>query len=120
MTLVDTSVWVNHFRRPQSSLIKLLEDSSAGMHPFVLGELACGNLKHRALTLADFARLPQAPLATQGEVLHLLESRRLWGQGLGWVDVHILASALLGGWALLTADRTMQRAARRFGILCPE
>ena len=118
MTLVDTSVWVNHFRRPQSTLIKLLEDSSAGMHPFVLGELACGNLKDRALTLGDLARMPEAPLATHGEVLHLLESRRLWGEGLGWVDVHILASALLGGWNLLTADRTMERVARRLGIVC--
>jgi hypothetical protein len=120
MTLVDTSVWVNHFRRPQSTLIKLLEDSSAGMHPFVIGELACGNLKNRALTLGDLARMPEAPLATEPEVLHLLESRRLWGEGLGWVDVHILASALLGGWDLLTADRTMERVARRLGILCPE
>ena len=118
MTLVDTSVFVNHFRRPHSALIKLLEDSSAGMHPFILGELACGNLKDRASTLGDLARMPQAPLATEGEVLHLLESRRLWGEGLGWVDVHLLASALLGGWDLLTADRTMQRAARRLGIVC--
>ena len=120
MTLVDTSVWVNHFRRPQSTLIKLLEDFSAGIHPFVIGELACGNLKHRALTLGDLARMPVAPLATEGEVLHLLEARRLWGEGLGWVDVHLLASALLGGWDLLTADRTMQRAARRLGIICSE
>jgi predicted nucleic acid-binding protein len=118
MTLVDTSVWVNHFRRPQSSLIRLLEDFSAGVHPFVIGELACGNLKDRALTLGDLAKMPEAPLATEAEVLHLLESRRLWGEGLGWVDVHLLASALLGGWDLLTADHTMQRAARRLGIVC--
>ena len=118
MTLVDTSVWVNHFRRPQSSLIRLLGDFSAGIHPFVIGELACVNLKHRALTLGDLAKMPAAPLATEAEVLHLLESRRLWGEGLGWVDVHLLASALLGGWDLLTADRTMQRAARRLGIVC--
>jgi predicted nucleic acid-binding protein len=120
VTLVDTSVWVNHFRRPQATLIKLLDDSLAGMHPFVLGELACGNLKDRALTLGDLAKMPEAPLATEAEVLHLLESRRLWGEGLGWVDVHLLASALLGGWDLLTADRTMQRAAHRLGITCPE
>ena len=120
MTLVDTSVWVHHFRRSQSSLIKLLEDFSAGIHPFVIGELACGNLKARARTLGDLAKMPEAPLATEAEVLHLLESRRLWGQGLGWVDVHLLASALLGGWDLLTADRTMQRAARRLGIMCSE
>ena len=118
MTLVDTSVWVNHFRRPQSSLIRLLGDFSAGIHPFVIGELACGNLKHRALTLGDLAKMPAAPLATEAEVLHLLESRRLRGEGLGWIDVHLLASALLGGWDLLTADRTMQRAARRLGIVC--
>ena len=118
MTLVDTSVCVNHFRRPQSSLIRLLGDFSAGIHPFVIGELACGNLKHRALTLGDLAKMPAAPLATEAEVLHLLESRRLWGEGLGWVDVHLLASAMLGGWDLLTADRTMQRAARRLGIVC--
>ena len=120
MTLVDTSVWVNHFRRPQSNLIRLLEDSAAGIHPFVLGELACGNLKDRASTLGDLAKMPEAPLAAEGEVMHLLESHRLWGQGLGWVDLHLLASALLGGWDLLTDDRTMERAARRLGIMCPE
>jgi hypothetical protein len=120
MTLVDTSVWVNHLRRPQGSLVKLLEDFSAGIHPFVIGELACGNLKNRALTLGDLAKMPEAPLATEAEALHLLESRRLWGEGLGWVDVHLLASALLAGWDLLTADRAMQCAARRLGIMCPE
>jgi predicted nucleic acid-binding protein len=112
MTLVDTSVWANHFRSPQSLLVQLLNDGLAGTHPFVIGEIAAGNVRNRAATLADLAALPQARVASDTEVHHLLEVHRLWGTGLGWVDLHLLASAALSGWTLLTADRAMHRTAQ--------
>ena len=116
MTLVDTSVWANHFRSAQPDLIRLLEEGDVGMHPFVIGELAAGSLKNRAATLADFAALPQASIASEAEVHHLLESRRLWGTGLGWIDLHLLTSAMLAGWQLFTADRAMLKAAETLGL----
>ncbi len=116
MTLVDTSVWANHFRSPQPALVQLLEDGLAGIHPFVLGEIAVGNLKNRAGTLADLAALPQVRAASEREVHHLLEAHRLWGTGLGWIDLHLLASAALSGWTLLTADRVMSRTAQALGL----
>jgi predicted nucleic acid-binding protein len=116
MTLVDTSVWANHFRSAEPDLMRLLEEGNVGMHPFVIGELAAGSLKNRASTLADFAALPQASIASEAEVHHLLESRRLWGTGLGWIDLHLLTSAMLAGWQLFTADRAMLKAAEKLGL----
>jgi predicted nucleic acid-binding protein len=116
MTLVDTSVWVNHFRSGEPGLIRLLDDGLAGIHPFVIGELAAGNLRNRPATLADLQALPQARMATEAEVHHLLDRHRLWGMGLGWIDLHLLASALLSGWSLLTADRPLRQAAGALGV----
>jgi predicted nucleic acid-binding protein len=120
MTLIDTSVWANHFRSPSVKLLELIDGESAGMHPFVLGELALGNLKNRATVLDYLNRLPQAPLAQESEVHHLLESRRLWGTGLGWIDLHLLASAAIAGWDLFTADRAMNKAAEALGLGHPD
>ena len=116
MTLADASVWVEHFRRGHPPLARLLAAGEVGMHAFVLGELACGNLKNRHVTLADLAKLPRVPQAREQEVHHLLESRRLWGTGLGWVDLHLLASALIAGWGLLTADHALGAAAAGLGV----
>jgi predicted nucleic acid-binding protein len=113
--LVDTSVWVNHFRRGDAGLRQLLLDEAAGLHPFVLGEVAAGNLRNRSRTLHDLTLLPRIPLAQEDEVHHLLESQRLWSSGLGWVDLHILASSLLFGWNLYSADRALDAAASRLG-----
>ena len=112
MTLVDTSVWANHFRSPHPALVELLNEGRAGSHPFVIGELAAGNLRDRAATLGELAALPQARAASEAEVHHLLEARGFWGTGLGWIDLHLLASAALSGWSLLTADRVMTQAAK--------
>jgi predicted nucleic acid-binding protein len=116
VTLVDTSVWVDHFRRGDAVLTRLLNDEAVALHPFVMGEIAAGNLKDRLETLDYLGRLPQAPVAEEGEVRHLLESRRLWGRGLGWIDLHLLASAALAGLDLLTTDRAMGGAADLLGI----
>jgi predicted nucleic acid-binding protein len=116
MVLVDTSVWVDHLRRGNPALRELLEDERVVCHAFVLGELACGNLRDRATILTLLRALPQTPSAEDEEVLHLLDARQLHGRGLGWVDVHLLASALLLGCALWTLDRRLQRAARRLRL----
>ncbi len=86
------------------------------MHPFVIGELAAGSLKNRASMVADFAALPQASIASEAEVHHLLESHRLWGTGLGWIDLHLLTSAMLAGWQLFTTDRAMVKAAEKLSL----
>jgi predicted nucleic acid-binding protein len=119
MILVDTSVWVNHFRRRDAALAKLLLDGLAGTHPFVIGELACGAQQDRGSTLLFLRKLAQTPTATEAEVHHLLDSHKLWGTGPGWIDLHLLTAALLSGWSLWTADLAMSRAAAKLGIVQP-
>lgn len=116
MTLVDTSVWVRHFQTANATLLALLDDVDVAAHPFIIGEVACGKLKNRDRTILELYRLPQAKVADEIDVRHLLEAHRLWGKGLGWVDVHILTAAKLEGWDLFTADRAMFAAARQLGI----
>ena len=116
MTLVDTSIWINHFRSAEEELVRLLEDGLAGTHPFVIGELAAGNLKGRSKTIGALQSLPQAAIAGEAEVHYLLENRQLWGLGLGWVDLHLLTAAAISRWRLLTADRVMRDAAAKLKI----
>ena len=110
MTLVDTSVWIEHFRRGDAELGQLLEDGMVLVHPFVIGEIACGTLARRPEVLEHLRHLPAAPVATEAEVHHLLESHGLAGRGLGWVDMHLLASARLGAVPLLTPDPALDTA----------
>lgn len=111
MILVDTSVWVDHLRRGNEALVTLLHEAQVLCHPFVAGELACGRLRRRAEVLDLLARLPAAPLASHAETLAFVEGRRQMGRGLGWVDVHLLASASLAGRPLWTLDRSLAGAA---------
>ena len=104
MILVDTSIWVNHFRTGVPELGDLLEQNLVGLHPFIIGELACGGLHKRGEVISSLRSLPLALVAKDTEVHHLLESHRLWSRGLGWIDMHLLTSALISGWALWTAD----------------
>lgn len=110
--LVDTSVWIDHFRKGNAELGEALELGEVLCHPFVIGELACGNLARRHEVLGWLAALPQAPEATDAEVLVLVESQRLMGRGLGWVDVHLLASVRLAKTELWTLDKRLSAAAR--------
>jgi predicted nucleic acid-binding protein len=89
MILADTSVWIEHFRHGDRRLADRLSEGLILMHPFVCGELACGNLKDRTSILSDLDALPSAKLASNAEVFHLIEDRRLWGRGLGWIDAHL-------------------------------
>lgn len=109
MTLVDTSVWIDHFRSENSSLSSLLEDGAVLTHPFVIGELACGALRNRRRILSDLAELPQANTASDDEVLQLVERRSLWGKGIGWIDCHLIGAAILSDCTLWTLDAALQR-----------
>jgi predicted nucleic acid-binding protein len=95
MILVDTSVWIDHLRRGSAALGEALEREEVMTHPFVIGELACGNLKNRREVLGLLAALPSTVVATGEETLHFIERRRLMGRGIGWVDVHLLASVMM-------------------------
>jgi predicted nucleic acid-binding protein len=119
MTLVVTSVWIDHLRRPDATLAQLLANRLAAVHDFVLGELASGTLPRRFRTLDYLRTLPRAATAKEPEVCDLLDSHRLWGKGLGWVDLHLLTSARLNGLRLLTADQRLMQSAAQLGIACP-
>lgn len=116
MVLVDTSVWIHHFRRGDSRLQSLLEEGLVLSHPFVIGELACGNLKNRREILTDLLELPESEVSDFDEVLALVDSEGLYGKGIGWIDAHLLASARLSGSELWTLDRPLATAAKRLGI----
>lgn len=116
MILVDTSVWIAHFRKGGSKLGELLSEALVLVHPFVRGELACGNLKNRARILSDLEALPSAVSATHEEVMRLVELRKLWGLGIGWIDGHLLASALLSNCQFWTLDGRLVRAAATAGV----
>jgi 2-iminobutanoate/2-iminopropanoate deaminase len=94
---VDTSVWIDHFRRDRSDLRASLEAGEVVCHPFVVGELACGTFKKRDEVLSLLAALEQVTVAEHTDVMHLLERHQLMGRGLGWIDAHLLASARLNG-----------------------
>ncbi len=102
--LVDTSVWVDHLRRRNATLVALLEQTQVWTHSFVVGELACGNLAQRDTVLSALNGLPHAPICRHDEALAFLESHRLMGRGLGWIDMHLLASAKLAKLGFWTLD----------------
>jgi len=116
MVLVDTSIWVSHLRAADTKLASLLAAEEVACHPFVIGELACGNLANREEILALLQELPRATTAQHEEALSLIEARRLMGRGIGLVDVHLLASALLSGLPIWTGDRRLREAAVEIGI----
>lgn len=117
MTLVDTSVWINHIRRTDAHLAALLADGQVVCHPFVVGELACGAFATRDEVLVLLERLPALEVVSNREARALVDAHRLAGTGVGWVDVHLLASARLAGVGLLTADQALHRAAGRVGLV---
>ena len=117
MILVDTSVWVEHLRSASAILSALLEDGGVLGHPFVLGELALGNLRRRDDILRMLRRLPQATSASQLEVLQFIDREALYGRGIGYVDAHLLAAArLTAGSKLWTRDRRLQAVAGQLGL----
>jgi len=116
MILADTSVWVEHFRKGNEKLKALLNEGQVCCHPYVIGELACGNLKNRAEILSMLSALPDVPLAEHDEILYFIERHKLHGKGIGLIDVHILASAFLSSSKLWTLDKALASIARTLKI----
>ena len=114
MVLVDTSVWVAHLRLGNSGLACLLNHGGVLLHPFIIGEIALGNLARRDAILAYLSDQPNAAVATPREVLRLIEQNGLAGSGIGYIDAHLLAAARLSpGTAIWTYDKRLHAAAAR-------
>ncbi len=116
MILVDTSVWIDHFHSPDKNLISLLEKQEVLVHPFVIGELSLGHLKHRDQILRDLQLLSRIPPAPDSEVLGWVEKQRLFGKGINWVDAHLLLSCLLNGSEFWTRDKILLVTGRTTGV----
>ena len=116
MILVDSSVWIDHIRSTDSVLESLLNDNKVCSHLFVIGELALGSISSRAKLLASIQSLPQLISAEDFEVLRLIERHKLFSKGIGYIDVHLLASALLSSVKLWTRDKALRAVAEKLGI----
>ena len=117
MILTDTSVWIDHLRAGVPDLISALEAGDVLVHPLIMGELACGNISRRSVVLGLLRELPQSREATHAEVMAMVDARSLAGRGIGIIDAHLLASALLTpGTRLWTRDRRLDRVATELGI----
>jgi predicted nucleic acid-binding protein len=117
VVLVDTSIWISHFRSGNDRLAKLLDEQKVLGHPFVIGEIALGELSNMPTVLKDLASLPAAAIATDDEVLRFIADRSLAGQGISLIDVHLLAATFLTlGSNLWTLDRKLFAVAVRMKI----
>jgi hypothetical protein len=117
MILVDTSIWIDHFRSHDALLSNLLIQNSVLSHPFVRGELSLGHMKQRDAILSALDNLPQAPVAYAGEISFFIETHALFGLGIGLIDVHLLASTqLAGNTRLWTRDKRLLVIAKRMGL----
>jgi predicted nucleic acid-binding protein len=114
--LVDTNLWIKHFRNGNDLLNALLEDNEVLCHPVVIGELSMGNLPDRQQTLWDFEQLPRPKLASWRETRHLVESRKLFARGLQWNDLILLASCIVSQVPLWTLDSALAEVAREIGV----
>ena len=117
MILVDTSIWIDHLRASDQQLTQLLEAGQVLAHPFVIGELALGNLRNRDAVLGALQDMPQAAVATEPEVLRFIGEKGLFGLGIGYIDAHLLAAVLLTPGSLLwTRDKRLLAASARLSI----
>jgi len=116
LVLADTSVWVDHLRTPNPLMSQLAQQERLLTHPYVIGELAMGNLRGREAFIRSLRNMDRAARALDQEVTRLVEENRLYGLGIGWVDAHLLASTMLADDVLLwTHDRRLNTVAARFG-----
>src|SRR3990172_6940753 len=109
MVLVDTSVWIEHFRSGHTDFAELMNNAQVACHPFVVGELACGGLNNRREILSLLQSLPMSMLAEHDEVLQFIENHKIMGRGLGYIDVHLLASTMMNGISLWTLDKKLDQ-----------
>jgi len=116
MVLVDTSVWVDHLRSGNIGLETLLNDAQVACHDFIIGELACGNLTNRAEILSLLDALPKAAHVEHEEIMSFIETHKLRGKGMGYIDMYLLASAMLSDIPLWTLDKKLNDASLALGI----
>lgn len=119
MVLVDTSIWISHLRHGNSRLQKLLRASRVVCHPFIVGELVCGNISNRAEIISLMQSLPMLEVVEHEELLLFIEHNKMMGKGLGFVDVNLLAAAMLAGIPLWTQDKKLKQACIRLNIDWP-
>jgi predicted nucleic acid-binding protein len=118
MILVDTSIWIDHLRQRDERLTNLLNQGQVLAHPFVIGELALGNLQNRGAILGALQDLPQTPVATDCEVLGFIQENSLYGMGIGYIDAHLLAAVRLApGATLWTRDKRLLAAGTKLGLV---
>jgi len=116
MVLVDTSVWIRHLREGDSDLEQPLNNGEVMCHPYIVDELACGNMKNRHEVLSLLQLLPPATLARHEEILQFIEMNHLMGKGLGYIDVHLAVSAVLSGVPILSYDKKLNEVSEELGI----
>lgn len=117
MILVDTSIWIDYLRSGHTGLTQVLQLNEVCIHPFVIGELACGNLKDRPTVLGLLAGLPSLRMLEPHEVLYFIDQQKLMGRGIGYIDVHLLAATVIAiGTKLWTRDQKLFTAARTLGV----
>lgn len=117
MIIVDTTIWIDHFKKGSARLKEPLIEGQVACHPFIIGELACGNLKNRAEIILLLHTLSTVTTSIQDEALYFIEEKRLMRLGIGIVDLHLLASAIITNTAVWTSDRRLRELAKRLGIL---
>ena len=117
MVLIDTSIWIDHFRKHNSDLEYLLNEYQAATHPYIIGELACGNFRNRTAILKLIVALPIVPEVSQAEYHHFIERHELFGKGLGFVDIHLLAAAKVSHALLFTRDKSLLSAAAELDVV---
>jgi predicted nucleic acid-binding protein len=116
MIVADTSVWIDHLRQENALFAQRLEEGVIAVHPWVIGELACGGLRHRQHILNLLRSLYAAPVASYDEVMHLIERRKLMGRGIGWTDAHLVAGCIVGRMRLWTLDMRLRAVADALGV----
>ncbi len=116
MVIVDTSVWINHFRNGDEVLSQVLREGKVAIHEFILGELACGSFKNRDEVIDLLKNLSRSKKVTLEEYLLFIKKNELYGKGIGFVDIHLLASSKLSGYTLLTYDKKLESEAKILGL----
>lgn len=116
MILIDTSIWIRHFKSPNERLVSLLSDNQVAIHEFIIGELACGQLKFREEILELLQTLPLLPTLSHEEVLYMINKRKLYGSGIGWVDAHLVASTLVTKNHVWSYDKSLINITEKLNI----
>ena len=114
--LVDTSVWINHLREGDKNLTQLLEQGLVACHPFIVGEIACGSIKNRNEIINLLNDLPSTEIIDHSDIMGFIENRKIMNKGIGYIDVHLLGSALVSDTPLWTFDKALRKIAIQFSI----